>query len=467
MTIFTLDHTPILSIAAVYQSDECKILGIEIENAFKPNLVGNIYAGKVIAIADGMEGAFVDVGLKSNAYIQRKELLRALKITPAKVKDTPLSQLVKKGQMILTQLDKAPYQTKGAQLTNEISLSGEHVVLMPYMKGIKFSRKAMGMTDFDAFEKSLSTSIDKNTGVIIRSSAIQNQIPIETIVDEIKKLGVLWQSILHAFDLTHTIKCLYQMDAFRESTLDMIKVNQIDQFFLDREEDKLWLIEKGIDKKKISVKMPSTALFQEKGIPLDAYINDVHFSSNLGVSITLNELEAFTIVDVNSGKMNMERKTIFQVNDFASKLVLEHILLRNISGIVLVDFVEMTSDEKLSFIQHLIGSGFDKTNGITIHGFTTLGILEITRRREKPSLRDLLSFDFEAADLNHWQMNDLYIELRRIQNHTNATTVSVEVEEAIYVLLRQTQLFGGLNLKVSLKNISSKQKKYRIQTSKD
>ncbi len=467
MKIFTLDHTPILKISTVFDTNERKILGVEIDNVFKPNLVGNIYAGKVIAIADGMEGAFIDIGLKNNAYIQRKELLRALKIVPSKVKETPLSQLVKKGQMILIQLDKAPYQTKGAQVTNEISLTGQHVVFMPYLKGVKVSRKISNGNNLEALASAVERFVGSDGGVIIRSAAIAKQVSESEIISEISELKKQWQDICHTFGLTHTVKCLYTVDAFKSSVIDMIKQHDIDAYFVHEEEDKKWLLSNAVEKSKIQVKQPLTALFHEKGIPLDAYLNGVHFESKSGVSITLNELEAFTIVDVNSNKMNMERKTIFEVNDIASKIVLENVLLRNISGIILVDFIEMTLPEKQSFIQHLLLNGFDKVNGVTIHGFTTLGILELTRKREKASLRDLLSVSFEAADLYFWALNELYIELRRIQSHTNTRAVTVEVEEEMYILLRQNQLFTSLELKIAFKNVQNRQKKFKILTSKD
>lgn len=467
MKIFTLDHTPILKISTVFDTNERKILGVEIDNVFKPNLVGNIYAGKVIAIADGMEGAFIDIGLKNNAYIQRKELLRALKIVPSKVKETPLSQLVKKGQMILIQLDKAPYQTKGAQVTNEISLTGQHVVFMPYLKGVKVSRKISNGNNLEALASAVERFVGSDGGVIIRSAAVAKQVSESEIISEISELKKQWQDICHTFGLTHTVKCLYTVDAFKSSVIDMIKQHDIDAYFVHEEEDKKWLLSNAVEKSKIQVKQPLTALFHEKGIPLDAYLNGVHFESKSGVSITLNELEAFTIVDVNSNKMNMERKTIFEVNDIASKIVLENVLLRNISGIILVDFIEMTLPEKQSFIQHLLLNGFDKVNGVTIHGFTTLGILELTRKREKASLRDLLSVSFEAADLYFWALNELYIELRRIQSHTNTRAVTVEVEEEMYILLRQNQLFTSLELKIAFKNVQNRQKKFKILTSKD
>lgn len=467
MKIFTLDHTPILKISTVFDTQERKILGVEMDNVFKPNLVGNIYAGKVIAIADGMEGAFIDVGLKNNAYIQRKELLRALKIVPSKVKETPLSQLVKKGQMILVQLDKAPYQTKGAQVTNEISLTGHHVVFMPYLKGVKISRKISSGSNLDGLSSAVEQFIGSDGGVIIRSAAIASQVTETEILNEIAELKKQWQDIVHTFGLSQSVKCLFNVDAFKSSVLDMIKQHDIESYFVHDEADKKWLMTNGIEKSKIQVKNPLTALFHEKGIPLDAYLNGVHFESKLGVSITLNELEAFTIVDVNSGKMNMERKTIFEVNDIASAIVLENILLRNISGIILVDFIEMLLPEKQSFIQHLLLNGFDKVNGITIHGFTTLGILELTRKREKASLRDLLSVSFETADLYYWALNELYIELRRIQSHTNTKSVTVEVDEEMYILLRQNQLFTSLDLKTTFKNVQNRQKKFKIVTSKD
>jgi len=469
MKIFTLDHTPLLSVAAISDDVMKQIDAIEIDNHFKPNVVGNIYVGKVIALAEGMDGAFVDIGLPTNAYIQRNDLLRACKLTPSKVREQPLAKLVKKGQLIVAQVEKAPYQTKGAQLSTDISLTGDYVVFMPHMKGVKVSRKASGARNIETLEKNLTHVIGLQYGVIVRSAALNSDVSDETIVAETNSLLNYWESLLNKIELINNAKCIHLTNAFETALKELLKTHLVDIFYVERVVDRDLLMRLGVEKKKIFVKASQTTLLQDHGLSLDQVITATRQLSKEGVSVTVNELEAFTIADVNSSKYNMDqskRKNVFSVNAIAADLILKQILMQKLSGVIMIDFIDMTIDERLSFIQHLLTHGYDKSHGILIEGFTTLGILEMTRKREVPSHKDLLSLKYHDGDMIFLQLHALYCELKRLQNHTNAQRVTVEVEDALYIFLKQNNIFDELTLKVDLKHNLSSQKKYRIHTAK-
>ncbi len=469
MKVFTLDHTPILSIATIFDSVTKRIEAIEIDNHFKSNVVGNIYVGKVIALAEGMDGAFVDIGLATNAYIQRNDLLRACKLTPAKVKDQPLSKLVKKGQLIIAQIDKAPYQMKGAQLSTDISLTGETVVFMPYMKGVKVSRKASGARAIDNLEKLLKNVIGSQYGVIVRSAALNGDATDEDIANETLSLKRYWESLVKKTELIHTSKCIHNVEAFENSIKEMMKAHEVDTFYVENTLDRDLLVRLGVEKKEVVVKASQTTLLQDHGVTIEKALMATRHQSKEGVSVTINELEAFSIADVNSSKYSMDhskRKNVFDVNAIAADLILKQVLMQKLSGVIMIDFIDMTQDERLSFIQHLLSNGYDKNHGILIEGFTSLGILEMTRKREVPSNKDLLSHNYDDGDMMYLQLHALYCELKRLQNHTNTERVTVEVEELLYVFLKQNNIFEKLLLKVELKHNLTSQKKYRIHTAK-
>ena len=469
MKVFTLDHTPVLSIATIFDNATKQIEAIEIDNRFKPNVVGNIYIGKIIALVEGMEGAFVDVGLPANAYIQRNDLLRAFKLTPAKVKDQPLAKLVKKGQLIIAQIDKAAYQMKGAQLSTDISLTGDSVVFMPYMKGVKVSRKASGTRSIDNLEKLLKDVIGSKYGVIVRSAALNGDVMDKSIVEETETLRIYWENLVKKAELIQTPKCLHNVEAFETSIKELLAAYEIDAFYVENMNDRDLLVGLGVEKKKIAVKVSQTTLLQDHGISIESSLGGTRHQSKEGVSVTVNELEAFTIADVNSSKYSMDhskRKNVFDVNAIAADLILKQVLMQKLSGVIMIDFIDMTLDERLSFIQHLLANGYDKNHGILIEGFTSLGILEMTRKREVPSNKDLLSQNYDDGDMMYLQLHALYCDLKRLQNHTNTKQVTVEVEEALYVFLKQNNIFENLSLKVELKHNLTSQKKYRIHTAK-
>lgn len=469
MKSFTLDHTPVLSIASIFDDATKQVEAIEIDNHFKPNVVGNIYVGKVIAIAEGMEGAFIDIGLPANAYIQRNDLLRACKLIPSKFRDQPLAKLVKKGQLIVAQINKAPYQTKGAQLSTDISLTGESVVFMPYMKGVKVSRKASGTRNIDNLEKLLKGVIGNQYGVIVRSAALNGDISDAAIAEETETLRLEWEHLLKKAELINTPKCIHDVGAFQASIKEIFKAHSVDTFYVESNLDRDFLIRLGAEKQKIVVKASHTTLLQDHGVNIESVLTATHHRSKEGVSVTINALEAFTIADVNSSKYSMDqskRKSVFEVNAIAADLILKQVLMQKLSGVIMIDFIDMTAEERLSFIQHLLANGYDKSHGILIEGFTSLGILEMTRKREVPSNKDLLSLNYDDGDMIFLQLHTLYCELKRLQNHTNTKQVNVEVEEAPYVFLKQNNIFENLNLKVDLKHNFSSQKNYRIHTAK-
>ncbi|MDH8678366.1 ribonuclease E/G [Fusibacter bizertensis] len=468
MKIFTLDRSPILSIASIFDNKTKQIEALFIENLLKPNRVGDIFTGKVISISDGMESAFIDIGLSSNCFIQRGELLRGLGISPNKVKGQPLSKLVKKGQMVLVQVEKAPYQTKGAQLTADVSLPGNYVVLMPKMNGVRISRKIEKTEDLASLELKMKSAC-KGFGLILRSGALKEGVTHDEIISEISSLVNQWEKILQAFEITSTVKCLYQKNILQEEVEEMLTEHPVDVYSVTTEEDKKWLLTIGISKQLISLKSPDTSLLIEHGVSLDQLLYKEKWETPEGVTVVLNELEAFTIIDVNSAKYVMDSKkrdSVFKVNAIAAAQILQKIKLLNISGIILIDFIDMLPQEQLSFTQHLLNSGYDKSNQIVIEDFTSLGILQLTKKRELPTIKDLLSFDYAERDLNYYQLYQLYLELKRTEKHTNTKQLKIELEDALYVFLRQNNLISDFNFKIELKHSFKNQNKFKIQSVK-
>ncbi len=469
MNQLIIDRSNVLDLVTVFNASTREVVDIYVNNKFKPSVLGNIYACKIISIVDGMDGAFVDIGLSENAFIQRSSLLRALGIKPSKVTGEPLVKLVKKGQLFLGQVDKAPYQSKGAQITHDISIAGKSVILKPFMTGVKVSKKAGADSDRDLFENVLKKKLANRYGAILRSAALSDGMDVTEVEQELDALMEIWVSIKKQFELVNTTKCLYQNRSVESTIGDMLAKHDIKKSHVSSDVDKSTLLSFGLDKKDITVKKVDTTLYQEMGVDLDTYLNTVKFISKEGISITLNELEAFTVVDVNSFKYKMDfnkREKVFEVNAIAADLILRKLLMFNISGIILIDFIDMAQDEQRSFIQHLLEKGYNKSNDITIEGFTSLGILEITRKRLEPSLKDILSFDFETKDLKYWDLFQILVELKRMKHHTNTRQVTLEVDTSLYQFLRQNDLFDDIDIKVNLKHREGNQKNYKLLTSK-
>lgn len=468
MHTIVIDKSPILDLAVCYHKTSKAIESIAIINHDRPRLLNNIYCGKVVTVSNGMEGAFVDIGLSENAFIQRNDLLRAFGIKPSAVLGQPLSKLVKCGQMILVQIEKEPYQLKGAQVTTDIAIAGNYVVFMPYMKGVKYSRKAMADYDILALEIELNQHLSPY-GVIIRSAAINDQVASHLIVEETQSLIKKWATLVKHSKLLTTAKCLYYAQPFEEIITGWCRMFEVDTIDLTDMDLKNALIENGIDKTCINLVKSKGALFQAHGIDVEGFMSKTQFISTEGVSVTINELEAFTVVDVNSAKYKMiasKRLEVFKVNDIASKIIFKHLMVQQISGIVLIDFIDMTETEQQSFMNHLAVEGYNKSNNIYMEGFTRLGLLELTKKREMPSIKDLLSFDFQQNDLLYWTLYQLYLELQRLTIHTNTKQVTLELESPLYIYLMQNRPFDAFDLSIKYKHSQGRQKSYKIHTEK-
>ena len=254
-----VDQSPILDLAVCYHKVTKVIASIAINNHNRPRLLNNIYCGKVVTVSNGMEGAFVDVGLSENAFIQRKDLLRAFGLKPSKVLGEPLSKLIKCGEMILVQIEKEPYQTKGAQVTTDIAIAGQYVVFMPYMKGIKYSRKASGDYDLIALEQDLKQHIDQH-GVIIRSAAINDHIAPSLIIEETQMLVKKWTIMVKQANLLSTSKCLYLAQSFEDIILEWCRTYEISMISLKDAALKSMLMDLGVNKSIINTAKTKGAL---------------------------------------------------------------------------------------------------------------------------------------------------------------------------------------------------------------
>ena len=350
---------------------------------------GNIYLGIVKDIIPGMQSAFVDIGTEKNSFIHLKDVLPKVDETKEEVKnDISISKIVKPRQKLLVQVKKDSNQKKGARVSTHITIPSKYIVLMPNTDIVTISQKIENKKEQERLIKLVKENLDKDNGAIIRTSAEGKE---KEIIEDIKRVQNIWKKILKTSvePKSNKAKLIYKSEDLVEKMLMDLSENKIDKITVNDEEEKEKidnLIKKNNEYKNIKVE-----IIKNKDI-LETYeINkQIEKSQNrkvwlkCGGFITIDKTEALTAIDVNSGKYtgsNNLEQTIFKVNKEATIEIAKQIRLRDTGGIIIIDYIDMTSEEDKQKIVELLKEELKKDRSKTqVEGFTKLDLMEITRK---------------------------------------------------------------------------------------
>ena len=336
--------------------EDGKVVEFESENEANGSIVGNIYKGRVMNVVSGMNAAFVDCGLGKNCYLSTDETYAdcakydGLLDAP---NPTPLSEL-KEGDEIIVQVSKSPRGNKGAKVTSHLSFVGKRLIYLPQTLFFGVSRK---ITDEAQRERLMAVAEslrqkNENAGFILRTKApTATQEELEKEADYLRKLFSLTsQKAVNApvGALLHQEEDL-PVRVMRDSFGDEITVMHVgDKELYDRLSQFIELF--GVENKyKLCLYLGERSMFREYGISQLVYdATKPHVPLEGGGSLIIDHTEAMTVVDVNSGSFvgdsNLE-ETVFDVNLRAAKEIARQVRLRNIGGIVVVDFIDMFDEE--------------------------------------------------------------------------------------------------------------------------
>ncbi len=353
------------------------------ENNEEKRLEGNIYLGKVKNIVLGMESAFVDIGENKNALIHIKDILpKASNITGNLYEDTSkikINKIIKPGEEIVVQVKKDCENQKGARVTKDIKLNGKLVIFMPYSKFITISQKIEKEEEKERLKKIVKEILPSEYGIIIRTAAENKN--KEEIEKEIKKLISLWNDIQGKIEKIknkgNSPAKLYDSSGIIGKIIVDLAENNLEKIYTNNKE---------ISKEYPELKEKIEII--EKPLTKFEALNKIKFNRKIwlkcGGFITIDETEALTAIDVNSakftGKSDVE-KTVLKVNMEASKEIAKQVRLRDIGGIIIVDFIDMLEETDRNKIRDYIIECFKNDRSkVQVLEFTKLGLLEITRK---------------------------------------------------------------------------------------
>ena len=348
---------------------------------------GNIYIGKVKDIIPGMQSAFVDIGTERNGFIHLKDILPKIDETKEKIdKNIQIKDLLKPNQDLLVQVKKDSNEKKGARVSTHVSLPGKYIVLMPNTNIITISQKIESKKEQERLINLVKENIGKNNGAIIRTSAIKKE---KEIIEDIKKLESKWQQIQKKFKENKTNnRLIYKSETIVEKMILDLAEQKIQNIITDNEKEYKYL-------QKIKEETPelsNTKIELEKENIFEKYelekqiekIQNRKIWLKCGGFITIDKTEALTAIDVNTGKYtgtkNLEQ-TLYKVNEEATIEIAKQIRLRDIGGIIIIDYIDMTKQENKDKIQKLLEDRLKLDRSKTqVEGFTKLDLMEMTRK---------------------------------------------------------------------------------------
>lgn len=373
---------------------------LHLERSIQRGYVGNIYLGKVVRVLPGMQSAFIDIGLEKAAFIHVADLRQNRKERIEGTPITPIEKLIFEGQSLIVQVTKDPIGTKGARLSTQISIAGRMLVYLPYEPHIGVSQKIESEECRLQLKDRVQQLIDINEGgFIVRTQAeIATDEELETDCNYLKKL---WNIILKRLKTQGSPSLLYSELYLHQRVLRDIATTNTNKIIVDSRLTYQQMVEWA----EVYTPAMTEKIFHHSGSrPLfDTVRAEEEIQRALsrrvdlksGGYLMIDQTEALTTVDVNTGGYVGGKNfgdTIFKTNLEATVAIARQLRLRNLGGIIILDFIDMNNDEHRAVVLEELQNAISKDRThITVSGFSQLGLVEMTRKRTRESLSDLLS----------------------------------------------------------------------------
>ncbi len=370
---------------------------LHIERTSSRGLVGNLYLGKVARVLPGMQSAFIDIGLERAAFLHVADLWQA---RPTATTPVPIEKLLYEGQSLMVQVLKDPLGTKGARLTTQISIAGRLLVYLPKDPHVGISQKISDEAERLALRERILRlrPADETGGFIVRTQAEVAADP--ELIADIDYLRKRWAQIVSVSRELPAPQLLYQELSLAERSLRDLATADTSLILVDSPDAYLRLLEftraytpDMLD--KLQSFTGDRPLFDMRGIEDEierALARRVDLKS--GGYLVIDQTEAMTTIDVNTGGFVSGRNfddTVFKNNLEAAQTIARQLRLRNLGGIIIVDFIDMNSAaHKRAVLDELTRAlGNDRTR-TSVGAFSALGLVELTRKRSRESLAHIL-----------------------------------------------------------------------------
>jgi ribonuclease G len=374
---------------------------VHVERASRRGYVGNIYKGKISRVMPGMQAAFVEIGLDRAAFLHASDIVRPHASLIAENGDaTPLpvpsiSELVRDGQDIVVQVVKDPIGTKGARLTTHLSIPSRHLVLLPYSKVLGVSVRIEDEAERQRLKDILAgLPVETRLGYIVRTNAEGES--REALAEDVDYLGKLWAAVQEGIGRSKVGERIYEdlslpLRALRDlmrPSIEKVRVDSRETLERAQRFVQQFMPELAERVEHYPGERPIFDLYGVEDEIQKALKKEVPLKS--GGYLIVDQTEAMTTIDVNTGaylgSRNLE-ETVFRTNLEAAQAAARQLRLRNLGGIVIIDFIDMVDAEHQRQVLRQLQKSMTRDHAkATVYDMSPLGLVEMTRKRTTESL---------------------------------------------------------------------------------
>ncbi len=452
-----INHTPYETRVAIMEDGVLQDVMVERER--RRGIVGNIYKGKVQRVLPGMDAAFIDIGMERAGFLHMKNIVGT-------GETKRIADVLHEGQSVLVQVIKDPIGTKGARLATEISIPSRFLVYLPNANDIGVSIKIASETQRQNLRDLMLGFHQGQQGGFIVRTAIESA-DIWAMRADMQYLHRVWDAILETYNAARPGSLIYgDLPLYQKVLRDYVSP-EVSSVIVDNQTAYRhmaqfagnFLIEMA---DRISYYDSDRSLFERYGIEEEiAKALKRHVTLKSGGYLIIDQTEAMTTIDVNTGgfvgKLSQD-DTIYKTNLEAAKAIARQLRLRNLGGIIMLDFIDMTDVEHQKGVMDALLSALAKDKSkYTITPISPLGIIEMTRKRTRENLRQVMCEP--CANCNglgyvktvETQVYELFRDLMREAREYNPKQLTVIGSPAFIEFIREEESIAFSDLQVLLK----------------
>jgi ribonuclease G len=440
-----------------------KVVELVVERPDSHRMAGNIYRGKVTSILPGLQAAFVEIGLERSAFLHASDIEPSVLLNEddalmerynwndasrrRKVVRIPIEKMLQKGQEILVQVIKEPIGTKGAKLTTQISIAGRFLVLVPDADFIGVSKRASDHKKRQRLKRLIAQLKPPGIGFIVRTIGLK--VSEQEFVREIHLLLDAWRKASDEALKGTGPKLIHREMGITTRVIRDLFSKDVSEVYVDDEEDfreivsYLTALSPDVCRRVVHYR-EKTPLFDKFDIEtdLEKLLKRKVWLRNGGY-ILIDRTEALVAIDVNTGrnvgKHNLE-ETIFQTNMEAAGEICRQLRLRDIGGLIVIDFIDMRNPQHRRQVENVMLKGLDADpSASSCTGLSKFCLLEITRKRVRPELQEFYTDECHACNGLGWVFSPETVtsridrDLRRNPNRPHDRHLAVHPAVAAYL----------------------------------